>query len=242
VAQARLLGDITPVLMAKRPDPGRVKTRIAADDRWTAQAAAELAEAMLRCIGARLRAASGGRLILAASPAGCGAELAAYLGLGPVRTLDQGDGDLGSRLDRVWRAVGPDSPVAFFGTDSPDVPDAALAAIPAALAAADVAIGPVADGGYWTLAVRRYEPRLLDGIDWGGPRVYDQSRRRAAERGLVVRALPMWHDVDRPEDVPALLRRVRQPVEGSGRPPELEELAERIGRLSESISPRRTPS
>ena len=96
---------------------------------------------------------------------GAGARRAWQVGQ-PVRVLDQGEGDLGRRLDRVWRAAGTASPIAFFGADSPDVPDAALREIPAALAECDVAVGPVEDGGYWTLAARRYQPRLLAGIDW----------------------------------------------------------------------------
>jgi rSAM/selenodomain-associated transferase 1 len=227
--------------MAKRPEAGQVKTRLAAAGGYTPQVAAELAEAMLRCIARRLEAASTG-LILAVSPSGYGAQLARRLGLGSVRVTDQGTGDLGHRLDRVWRAVGSGRPVAFFGIDSPDVPDSALAEIPAALAGCDVALGPTDDGGYWTLAAREHEPRVLTGIDWGGAAVYDQTRRRAADAGLVVRALPMWHDVDRPQDVEALRRRLCQQAGARDLPAPLGQLAERLEALRSLFSPGRTPS
>jgi rSAM/selenodomain-associated transferase 1 len=227
--------------MAKRPEAGQVKTRLSAAGACSPQVAAELAEAMLCCIARRLEAASP-KLVLAVSPAGCGAQLAAALGLGSVRVMDQSSGDLGQRLERVWRAVGTEGPVAFFGSDSPDVPESALGEIPAALAGCDVAVGPTDDGGYWTLAARGHQPAILTDIDWGGTTVYDQTRRRAADAGLVVRALPMWHDVDRPEDVEALRRRLREQAGGRDLPAPLGRLAERLEALCSSISPRRTPS
>jgi rSAM/selenodomain-associated transferase 1 len=230
LAVESLLGEVTPVLMAKLPEAGKVKTRLSATGAYSPQAAAELSEAMLRCIALRLVAASG-CLVLAVSPSGCGARLAARLGLGSARVTDQGGGDLGQRLDRVWRAVGPRRPVAFFGTDSPDVPDSALGEIPAALTGCDVAVGPTGDGGYWTLAAREHQPAVLSGIDWGRATVYDQTRRRAVEAGLVVRALPMWHDVDRPPDLEALRRRLRQQAEGGDLPAALAQLAERLEAL-----------
>jgi rSAM/selenodomain-associated transferase 1 len=239
---------VTPILMAKRPDAGQVKTRLSAEGTFTPQAAAELAEAMLRCMARRLESAADD-LVLAVSPAGCGEQLARDLGLGPVRVLDQGDGDLGRRLDRVWRAVGTNRPVAFFGSDTPDVPDSSLEEIPAALAASDVALGPADDGGYWTLAATGHQPALLTDIDWGGACVYDQTRRRAADAGLTVRALPMWHDVDRPQDVEALCRRLRQRTGGVGAVVGGRDLSEPLGQLAERldalclpIPPRRTPS
>ncbi|MHC4421673.1 MAG: DUF2064 domain-containing protein, partial [Planctomycetota bacterium] len=110
----------------------------------------------------------------------------------------------------------------------------ALGELPAALAGCDLALGPTDDGGYWTLAARKHQAAVLTGIDWGGATVYDQTLRRAAEAGLAVRALPMWHDVDRPRDVDALRRRLgRQP---EGRDLALGQLAERVEALCTSIS------
>ncbi len=227
-----LLGAVTPVLMAKMPHPHRVKTRLAAGGALSPHLASELAWAMLACTAQRL--AAGGRLILAVSPDGSGPEVAARLGVGTAVLLDQGGGGLGDRLDRVWRRVGVDRLVAFFGGDSPDVPDPALAEIPRALDASTVAIGPTADGGYWTLAARSYQPALLGGIEWGAARVYDQTRRRAMAAGLTVHRLPVWHDVDHPEDVDDLRRRLRNPAGMSESPHEagpLRRLRERLEHL-----------
>jgi two-component system alkaline phosphatase synthesis response regulator PhoP len=100
--------------------------------------------------------------------------------------------------------------VAFFGADRPDVPAEAVRRIDVALAEADVAIGAAPDGGYWMLAARRHQRHLLRGIDWGSECVYDQALYRAREAGSSLCRLPQWFDVDRPEDVMALRKRLQR--------------------------------
>ncbi len=195
------------VMMAKPAVPGRVKTRLIGD--LTPQQAADVHQAMLDCVMARVaeqfHAARGWSLVLAAGgtmptpPA-------------PWRMLDQGAGDLGDRMARIWRSIGS-GPAAFLGIDSPDVPAAHFDALADALCAGDAAAGPVEDGGYWTLAARRFAPQLLMGIDWGTPDVYHQTQRRAADAGLQLLKLPAWHDVDEPADLAALCQRIASATE-----------------------------
>ncbi|MCH8153625.1 MAG: TIGR04282 family arsenosugar biosynthesis glycosyltransferase [Planctomycetes bacterium] len=240
----RLLGDVTAVLMARMPEPGRVKTRLVSGGVYSGAMAADLAWAMLRCTAQRLSAL--GRLVLAVSPDGCGPQLASRLGVTSAPVVNQGGGDLGERLNRVWGLVETARPIAFFGGDCPDVPDAALGEIAPALARCDVAVGPAGDGGYWTLAARQYHPALLQGIDWGSDRVYDQTFQRATGRGLTVRTLPAWHDVDYPQDVEALRRRLRDLSRSSAwtliDAEPLRQLAERLDELCSSLpAPPGTP-
>lgn len=141
----------------------------------------------------------------------------------------QGEGDLGDRLDRLWRWCGikqRGGSIVFFGIDCPDVPAAALAAIGPALNQSDAAIGPVSDGGYWTLACRDYQPGLLQGIDWGGPTVYDQTRAAAARLGLGLQDLTPWHDVDEPADLRNLIQRIATAQE-----PGLKQLAAQLNSI-----------
>ena len=234
-----LLGDVTAVLMAKDPRPGGAKTRLTAGG-WTAGQASEVAEVMLRCIAHRLREAARG-LVLAVTPDGAGRALAERLGLDAIDVIDQGSGDLGRRLDRVWQVVGTEGPIAFFGGDSPDVPASLLSAIPTTLAGCDVAIGPTGDGGYWTLAANTHNPAVFEGIDWGTAHVYDQTRRQATVAGLVIRALPPWHDVDRPADLDALRVRLRELLNGPpGRPNNAEPLRWMAAQL-DTLRPPKTP-
>jgi glycosyltransferase A (GT-A) superfamily protein (DUF2064 family) len=117
----------------------------------------------------------------------------------------------------------------------------AVDAIPAGLMQADVAIGPARDGGYWTLAAGRRLPQVVRRIDWGSASVYDQTCQRADEAGPTRAELPRWHDVDRPEDVRALRRRLAElagrtmPAGEPQRP--LMRLAERIDALLDLSHP-----
>jgi rSAM/selenodomain-associated transferase 1 len=195
------------IVMAKRPAPGRVKTRlrIAFDE----HAAATIHQAMLECVLDRVGHATATdevRHVLALDEA--------HEDTWPVtappgwEVVDQAGGDLGCRLGHVWTQIDVDQAV-YFGVDSPDVPANVLRAIIPALAAADAAVGPVDDGGYWTLAIRKWHPALTAGIDWGTPSVYDQTRNAAVDAGLTWHELPRWYDVDTPDDLAALRRRLR---------------------------------
>lgn len=219
---------LTVAVMAKAAVPGRVKTRLTrGKPAISPQQAAAVHREMFGVVLERLAGEFTGQYgpdwtgILAmddpseAPTAGEGWEL-----------VEQGGGDLGQRLDRVWREsiekTGREA-IVFFGVDSPDVPAEVLRSIGPALEGADAGIGPVADGGYWTLACGRYLPGLLRGIDWGTPAVYDQTVAAAARLGVSLHALTAWHDVDEPDDLLALLRRLDTAEE-----PVLQRLAERL--------------
>lgn len=67
--------------------------------------------------------------------------------------------------------------------------------------AAEVVLGPTADGGYWLIGTRGVRPALFAGIAWSTPRVYAQTVTRIAEQRLHWRALPLRHDVDTAADL-----------------------------------------
>ena len=69
----------------------------------------------------------------------------------------------------------------------------------------DCVLGPAADGGYYLIALRRPCPALFEGIDWGTPRVLEQTVDRLRQAGLSLHLLPVWYDVDTPDDL-AFLR------------------------------------
>jgi len=225
--------DLSIIIMAKRPEPGRVKTRLI-EGGLDPRTAADIAAAMLNCTVRRWLPR--GTVWLAVTPDGSGEALRTSLRLPGVPVIDQGPGDLGQRMARVWREVAPDGPVAFLGIDSPDVPLGHMSAVASALRQADAALGPTGDGGYWALAARTHLPALVERIDWGRPIVYDQTRRRAREAGLRLVELPSWHDVDDMADLAALRARLSRSKAAAGAPSDddpapLLELARRLDAL-----------
>ena len=220
--------------MAKAARPGRVKTRLTrGPGSVTPDVAARVHYAMGQTVIDRLAnhlhppAGATRSLILALDdPAATPAFHAP-----DWQVMAQGEGDLGQRIDRIWQAaaraqdIDPVSlGIVFFGVDSPDVPEAVLRGIPEALAEHDAAVGPVGDGGYWTLAARGYRPQLVEGIDWGSSAVYDQTHAAASACGIDLVDLPAWHDVDEPADLANLQRRLASATE-----PILQQLAQTLG-------------
>lgn len=201
-----LLNEYISVVMAKAPIPGQVKTRLIGVE-LTPDHASAIAAAMTRCIVLRL--ARRGRVWLAISPDDAAHLFTKEVRAAADRVIDQGAGNLSRRIERVWSLLEEDQPVAFFGIDSPDVPDAALDELADSLVDHDLAIGPTPDGGYWTLAARSRHPAVVRDIDWGSQIVYDQTVARARTAGLSIASLAEWPDVDEPHDVEALMQRLR---------------------------------
>ena len=128
------------------------------------------------------------------------------------RIIDQGAGDLGSRIDHVWQNLisdGPPPPVMLLGIDAPDIPQTYLKQAINYLDSHDATLGPAADGGYYTLATARYYPQLLQNIDWGTSSVYHQTIDNAEKASINMISLPRWYDVDLPEDLEFLLQRIQ---------------------------------
>ena len=96
---------------------------------------------------------------------------------------------------------------AVIGTDCPFLEPGDLVGAAGALraASADVVIAPAFDGGYVLIAVDRPRPELFTGVEWGTGRVLAQTRERACAARLRLLELEARRDVDRPEDLDALV-------------------------------------
>ncbi|RME89643.1 MAG: DUF2064 domain-containing protein [Verrucomicrobia bacterium] len=124
--------------------------------------------------------------------------------LGPgFRYAAQGEGDLGARLKRAFaEAFQRGAPrVVAAGTDCPALDATRLRVAFAALAKADVVLGPAADGGYYLIGSNRFCPALFDDIPWGTDEVLAATLERIRQNSLTVHLLPELPDVDRPEDL-----------------------------------------
>lgn len=155
------------VIMAKAPEAGRVKTRLAAAI-GTAEAV-RCYRALLTRTVRRLAGDRRWRVWLAITPDEATRRLAATWrpGLAAGAVIGQGRGGLGERMQRLLDRL-PPGPVVIVGSDIPGVERSDIAAAFHALGRADAVFGPAADGGYWLVGQRRLPRplRLFDAVRW----------------------------------------------------------------------------
>lgn len=191
----------TICVLAKAPEPGAVKTRLAAA--IGADAAAELAGAFVQDTLRLAQSLRGARvvLVLAGPPALVGA-------LPPgIELWPQGEGDLGQRLERCLGRALEDSLVALaIGTDAPSLDPEILRQGLTALESQPAVLGPAEDGGFYLLGLARCPEGLLAGLPWSSEDTGARTRERLAAQGLEVALLPPWFDVDLATDLERLAR------------------------------------
>jgi hypothetical protein len=97
--------------------------------------------------------------------------------------------------------------VVIIGSDSPDLPPQIIKEAFQALEQSGAVIGPSCDGGYYLIGFCRESltPEAFEGIDWGAESVYKTTMCILKRAGINVHILPAWRDIDRPEDVVALI-------------------------------------
>jgi rSAM/selenodomain-associated transferase 1 len=197
--------------MARWPAPGRCKRRLAAGGIGAERAAAIQRRLTLHTLASVREAArlAAGQLEPVLAVGGLGQSAACRWGqsLGMPRTLLQGEGSLGTRLQRqVGRARREGcGRVLLIGSDLPQLCATDLLAALAALEIAPLVLGPALDGGYWLIGLGGSWPQLFAGlhgpIGWGGEAVLERTRAAAAACGLPLALLPERADLDRPADL-----------------------------------------
>lgn len=182
------------IVMCKAPIPGAVKTRLMC--RYSAAEAASLHAAMATTVIARARRLFDDVVIAADD---VNHPFFAAFGL-PL--IAQQDGDLGQRMHRQLELAfdGGVHAALVLGTDSPHMPDTRLLAAAAALKQVDVVVGPVDDGGYDLLGMRRMLS-VFDQVVWSSGQVLDQTLHNIHGQHLSVQQLDTSFDVDFPDDI-----------------------------------------
>lgn len=111
--------------------------------------------------------------------------------------------DLGERMYRAIRTVlklGYES-VVLTGADLPMMGPEHLQSGFDALAAADVAIGPTSDGGYYLIGMKQPHKSVFRVEGYGGASVYENTITAVQMAGLTVANALTCDDVDTPEDL-----------------------------------------
>jgi len=123
--------------------------------------------------------------------------------------LAQRGGDLGERLTNCFADLFEfrfDS-VVVIGVDSPTLPEKILIeAFDLLSGENDVVIGPAKDGGYYLVGMRKLHAGVFSAIPWGTDRALAATETRIREAGLNLKLLPVWYDVDTPEELERLKR------------------------------------
>jgi uncharacterized protein len=185
-------------LFAKYPEPGHVKTRLAAQT--SPQWAAAIARACLLDTLNRLADMPAER-VLVYSPAQAHLHFDS-LSAGRFALVPQSDGDLGQRMSAFLserQARGAER-IVVLGADSPTVPTAFVHEAFRLLNEFDVVIGPATDGGYYLLGCGQHTPPIFDNISWGSPSVLPDTVKRLSQWHGRLTLLPPWYDVDTLDD------------------------------------------
>ncbi len=196
------------IVFAKAPVVGAVKSRLAAS--IGPERAAQIYSEILQHTVEEVAAAGLAPVTLAITP-DTTHPLFSRLQERFDLELEQQDGDdLGRRMyNSISSALEDADMVLLLGSDCPLLDRGYLQAAFARLdGGADVVLGPVEDGGYLLIGMRRPEPLLFSDIEWGGPEVMATTRERCSEAGLTMQELERRYDIDTYDD----LRRWQQEV------------------------------
>lgn len=198
--------DLCAILLAKYPERGRVKARLArqiGDD-----LVVELYRHFIMDSLAMLRR-SGIPFVVCFHPADKREAFEALSGAG-CECIPQRGRDLGERLMNGFVdafSKGFRGAIAI-GSDSPDLPEGIVIEARDALGIHDVVIGPSLDGGYYLIGFKSntFLPKAFDGIAWSTDAVFRETVDRLKEAALDVLILPPWSDVDTLDDLIGLCK------------------------------------
>ncbi len=185
------------LLFVKYPEPGRVKTRLAATIGPTP--AARAYRRLVAHVCRELPDAA--EILVFFDPPAAQQRIEEWLRPLLPRSfslIPQAAGDLGERLQAAFaitfeRGAGR---ALVIGTDCVEMTPATFSEAFAALDHADCAIGPTMDGGYYLLGLRAPAPILFRDIAWSTGRTFADTLAQASAGGLSLKILERLHDVD----------------------------------------------
>jgi rSAM/selenodomain-associated transferase 1 len=191
------------IVVAKKPVPGRTKTRLCPP--LSPDAAADLYRCLLLdTLGLMQRLESTDHSLAYTPASAC--DYFARLSPNGFCLVAQRGADLGERLSN---ALGQHFELGYrrvviMNSDGPTLPLACLQEAFSGLDRADVTLGPGHDGGYYLIGMKRLYPELFEGIDWSTDQVVPQTLTACRRLGLTVHQLAEWYDVDVAADLERL--------------------------------------
>lgn len=205
---SRLTSHGALVVFGKAPIPGQVKTRLCPP--LTPDEAATLQGSLVLDVVERARAAAKSAqydCVFACSPSREHIFFKVLEDRQGLRLLDQVGDDLGARMHRTFQDMFGQGyhQVVIVGTDVPTLPGSTFVAAFRSLKDHDLVLGPALDGGYYLIGLNRPAPDLFAGIPWSTDQVAALTRKKAEGLGLKTALLSPYRDLDRLEDLQALI-------------------------------------
>jgi uncharacterized protein len=193
------------IIFVKYPEKGKVKSRLS--QYWDEDVVVRLYHAFIEDLLERL---SGGdyQFRIAYHPLERKNDFPNEFG-NTFSYMSQTGTDLGKKMHNALKQCFSDGFhwVVIIGSDSPDLPQQIIKDAFQVLEKSDAVIGPSYDGGYYLIGFCResFTPKAFDGIEWGTDSVWKTTMDILKNAGINVHVLPAWRDIDRPEDVVALI-------------------------------------
>lgn len=183
------------IIFIRNPEPGKVKTRLAAS--VGDEKALEIYKALLGHTRETVLELKADRLLFYADV---------------VNPDDEWDNSLFSKRVQVGEELGTRMLHAFLtalethekavlaGSDIPQINARILEEAFKQLEHHPFVIGPALDGGYYLLGMRSPAPELFENMEWSTPHVFEQTIERIKRMGKSWYELPVLSDVDYLED------------------------------------------
>lgn len=196
---------VTLLVVAKAPEPGRAKTRLAATvgDRVAAEIAAA---ALLDTLDAVAAAPVAARVVaLTGDLAGAASAAEIRRRLASFTVIPQRGEDFAARLANAHADAADGLPVLQIGMDTPQVTADLLADCARRLLEAPAVLGPARDGGWWVLGVG--EPAMADclrTVPMSAPDTGELTLKALRDNGIDVVTVQTLADVDFAADVAAV--------------------------------------
>lgn len=199
---------VTLLVVAKAPEPGRAKTRLAATvgDRVAAEIAAA---ALLDTLDAVAAAPVAARVVAFTGDLG-GAAAAAEIRqrLASFTVIPQRGGDFADRLANAHLDSGAGVgglPVLQIGMDTPQVTAELLTGCARQLLEAPAVLGLAHDGGWWVLGVRAAEmAECLRTVPMSQPDTGELTLKALRDKGIDVTPVQLLADIDVVDDIAAV--------------------------------------
>ena len=195
------------VVMAKQPEPGKVKTRLCPP--LSPGQAADLDEAFFLDTVSLVSGIEHTDVFVAYDPE-TARDYFSRIGTPAVKCILQGRGDLGDRLSRISHQVflRGYQKVIILASDTPHLPQDVIRSANARLDEIDVVLGPCNDGGYYLIGLRFRAPTLFADLPGSTAQVLDRTIQRAQEAGMTWELLLPGYDIDTWEDTERLNGRI----------------------------------